>query len=132
MLKTTTIVLLTAAMAVPAFPGTKLAGDTTLKDFQPAGVGDKHAKKSKHQVFDLTFDDRGKEYVCRTDADKSVDAIDFVVGSSVHYELDGKKVKISTPEKKKLECRIVRVAVASSSAMSTPGMSTPAASTQPQ
>jgi hypothetical protein len=127
MLKTTTIVLLTAAMAVPALAGTKLAGDTTLKDFQPAGVGDKHAKKSKHQVFDLTFDDRGKEYVCRTDADKSVDAVDFVVGSSVHYELDGKKVKISTPEKKKLECRIVRVAVVPSSAMSAP-----AASTSPQ
>lgn len=127
MLKTTMIVLLTAAMAVPALAATKLAGDTTLKDFQPAGVGDKHAKKSKHQVFDLTFDDRGKEYICRTDADKSIDAVDFVVGSSVHYELDGKKVKISTPEKKKLECRIVRVAVVPASAMSTP-----AASAQPQ
>ena len=125
MRKLTSIVLLTAAMAVPAFAGTKLAGDTTLKEFQPAGVGDKHAKKSKHQVFDLTFDDHGKEYICRTDADKSVDAVDFVVGSTVHYELDGKKVKISTPEKKKLECKLVRVAVVPSSAMSAPAASTP-------
>ena len=122
---TSIVVLLTAAMAVPAFAGTKLAGDTTLKDLQPAGVGEKHAKKGKHQVFDLTFDDRGKEYVCRTDPDKSVDAVDFVVGSSVHYELDGKKVKISTPDKKKLECKIVRVAVVPSSATSTPAGTSP-------
>ena len=121
---TSIVVLLTAAMAVPAFAGTKLAGDTTLKDFQPAGVGEKHAKKGKHQVFDVTFDDRGKEYVCRTDPDKSVDAVDFVVGSSVHYEVDGKKVKISTPDNKKLECKVVRVAVVHSSATSTPAGST--------
>jgi hypothetical protein len=120
------VLVVTAAMAIPALGGSKQQGTTTLKDFQPAGVGDKHAKKSKHQVFDLTFDDHGKEYICRTDADKSVDAIDFVVGSSIFYELDGKKVKISTPEKKKLECKLVRVAVVPSSAMSTP-----AASAQP-
>jgi hypothetical protein len=121
---TSIVVLLTAAMAVPAFAGSKLVGDTVLKDFQPAGVGDKHAKKGKHQVFDVTFDDRGKEYVCRTDADKSIDATDFVVGGSVHYELDGKKAKVSTPEKKKLECKIVRVAMVSNSA-ATPAASTP-------
>jgi hypothetical protein len=124
MRKLTSIVLLTTAMTVPAFAGPKLAGDSLLKDFQPAGVGDKHAKKGKHQVFDITFDDRGKEYICRTDADKSVDATDFVVGSSIHYELDGKKVKVNTPEKKKLECRIVRVAMVSNSAASTPGAGT--------
>src|SRR5215813_4341690 len=84
MQKLTMVVLLTAAMAVPAFAA-KLEGNTLLKDFQPAGVGDKHAKKSKHQVFDVTFDNAGKEYVCRTDADKSIDAVDFVVGSTVHY-----------------------------------------------
>jgi hypothetical protein len=122
---TSIVVLLTAAMAVPAFGGKKLVGDTTLKDFQPAGVGDKHAKKSKHQVFDLTFDDSGKEYVCRTDADKSVDAVDFVVGSNIHFEADGKKVKVNTPEKKKLECKIVRVALAPSSATSAPAAATP-------
>ena len=113
MRKLTTIVLLAAAMAVPAFAGPKVEGDTLLKDFQPAGVGDKHAKKSKHQVFDLTFDQGGKEYICRTDADKSVNAVNFVVGSSVHYEIDGTKVKIKTPENKKVDCKVVRVAVLS-------------------
>jgi hypothetical protein len=127
MLKTTTIVLLTAAMAVPALAGPKVEGNTLLKDFQPAGVGDKHQKKSKHQVFDLTFDASGKEYICRTDADKSVNATNFVVGSSVHYELDGKKMKIKTPEDKKVECQIVRVSLVSSSEVPTP-----AASTSPQ
>ncbi|HEX6771529.1 MAG TPA: hypothetical protein VF126_05860 [Acidobacteriaceae bacterium] len=108
--KLTTVVLLTATMAIPALAAPKVEGDTLLKDFQPAGVGDKHAKKSKHQVFDLTFDNSGKEYICRTEADKSVNAMNFVVGSSVHYEMDGNKVKIRTPENKKLECKIVRVA----------------------
>jgi hypothetical protein len=127
MRKLTTIVLLTAAMTVPAFAGEKQEGNTLLKDLQPAGVADKHAKKSKHQVYDLTFDAGGKEYVCRTNADKSVNVTNFVVGSSVSYELDGKKVKIRTPEDKKVECQIVRVSLASSSAVPTP-----AASTQPQ
>jgi uncharacterized protein YcfJ len=123
--KLTTIVLLTAAMALPALAGQKLGGDTILKELQPAGVADKHQKKSKHQVYDLTFDGGGKEYVCRTDADKSVNVTNFVVGSSVNYEIDGTKVKIRTPQDKKVECKVVRVSLASSSAVSTPTASTP-------
>ena len=111
--KISTIALLAVAMTLPALAGPKVEGDALLKDFQPAGVGDKHAKKSKHQVFDLTFDQGNKEYICRTDADKSVNAVNFVVGSSVHYEIDGTKVKIKTPEDKKVECKVVRVAVLS-------------------
>src|SRR5258707_944002 len=107
----TTIVLLTAAMAVPAVADSKIEGNTILKDWQPAGVADKHQKKSKHQVYDLTFDANGNEYICRTDADKSVNVTNFVVGSSVNYEMDGKKVKITTPNDKKVSCTIVRVAV---------------------
>jgi hypothetical protein len=125
MLKTTTIVLLSAAMSVPALAGQKIEGNTLLKDFQPAGVGDKHQKHSKHQVFDLTFDANGNEYICRTDADKSVNATNFVVGSGVHYELDGKKVTIQTPQDKKVKCQVVRVSLVSSSAVSTPAASTP-------
>jgi hypothetical protein len=120
MRKVTTIVLLTAAMTVPALAGDKQEGNTLLKDLQPAGVADKHAKKSKHQVFDLTFDSAGKEYICRTDADKSVNVTNFVVGSTVHYELDGKKVKIKTPEDKKVECNVVRVSLASNSTVPAP------------
>jgi len=119
MRKLTTIVLLTAAMAVPALAD-KIEGNTILKDWQPAGVADKHQKKSKHQVYDLTFDANGNEYTCRTDADKSVDVTNFIVGSSVKYEMDGKKVKIKTQQDKKVECKIVRVSLVSSPAVSTP------------
>jgi hypothetical protein len=111
MRKLTVVALLAGAMATPALAGQKAKGDTILKDLQPAGVADKHAKKSKHQVFDLTFDATGNEYICRTNADKSVDVTNFVVGSSVNYEMDGKKVKIKTPNDKKVDCTVVRVAV---------------------
>src|ERR1700753_4496022 len=110
MRKLTTIVLLTAAMAVPAFAGPKQEGNALLKDLQPTGVADKHKKKSKHQVFDLTFDAGGKEYICRTDADKSVNVTNFVVGSTINYEAEDKKG----------ECQVVRVAVASSATVPTP------------
>lgn len=120
MRKLTTIVLLIAATAVPALADSKIEGNTILKDWQPAGVADKHQKKSKHQVYDLTFDANGNEYICRTDADKSINVTNFVVGSSVNYEMDGKKVKIKTQQDKKVECKIVRVSLVSSSAVSTP------------
>lgn len=120
MRKLTTIVLLIAATAVPALADSKIEGNTILKDWQPAGVADKHQKKSKHQVYDLTFDANGNEYICRTDADKSINVTNFVVGSSVNYEMDGKKVKIKTQQDKKVECKIVRVSLVSSPAVSTP------------
>jgi hypothetical protein len=109
--KLITIAFLTAAMTIPALAARKLEGNTTLKDSQPAGVADKHQKKSKHQVYDLTFDAAGNEYICRTNADKSMNATDFVVGTNVHYEIDGKKAKIKTPNGKNVACKIVRVAV---------------------
>lgn len=112
MRKLTTLALLAAVMALPALADQKVEGDTQLKDLQPAGVADKHAKHGKHQVFDLTFDATGNEYICRTSPDKSVNPTNFVVGSNIHYALDGKKVKISTPNNKKLDCSVVRVAVA--------------------
>src|ERR1700733_8939139 len=107
MRKLTVVALLAGAMATPALAAQKVTGDTILKDLQPAGVADKHAKHSKHQVFDLTFDATGNEYICRTNADKSVNVTNFVVGSSVSYEMDGKKVKITTPNDKKVSCTIV-------------------------
>ena len=112
MLKLAAITFLTALIAIPALADHKFEGDTVLKDFQPAGVANKHDKHMKHQVFDLTFDATGNEYICRTDSDKSVNPSDFVVGGSVHYQIDGKKVKIVTPNSKKLACKVVRVAVA--------------------
>jgi phage gp45-like len=38
-----------------------------------------------------------------------MNATDFVVGTQVHYEIDGDQAKIKTPEKKEVECKIVRV-----------------------
>ena len=47
--------------------------------------------------------------MCRTPPNKSMNATDFVVGSSINYEVDGQKATIKTPEGKKLQCTVVRV-----------------------
>lgn len=91
--------------AIPA-SADKLKGNTTLKDSQPTGVKD---KEHKHQVYDLFFDAGGKSYTCRTNSDKSMNATEFVVGTSLKYEIDGNKTKLETPVGKKVECKIVRV-----------------------
>jgi hypothetical protein len=110
--KLSTVAFLIAAMTLPAVAA-KVDGTTVLKDFQPAGVANKHDKHQKHQVFDLTYDAGGNEYICRTDSDKSVNPTNFVVGSNVSYEMDGKNVKIQTSDNKKVKCKVVRVAVLS-------------------
>ena len=112
MLKLVTSTFLAVVIKIPALAAQKFEGDTVLKDSQPAGVASKHDKHMKHQVFDLTFDANGKEYICRTDSDKSMNPTNFVVGGSIHYLIDGKKVKITTPNDKKVSCNVVRVAVA--------------------
>jgi signal transduction histidine kinase len=112
MLKLVTVTFLTVVIAIPALADHKFEGDTVLKDSQPAGVANKHDKHMKHQVFDLTFDAAGNEYICRTDSDKSMNPMDFVVGTNIHYQVDGKKVKIMTANNKKVACNLVRVAVA--------------------
>ncbi|HZD75753.1 MAG TPA: hypothetical protein VE218_02030 [Acidobacteriaceae bacterium] len=112
MLKLLTSTFLAVVLTIPALAAQKFEGDTVLKDSQPAGVPNKHDKHQKHQVFDLTFDAGGNEYICRTDSDKSVNATNFVVGGNIHYLIDGKKVKITTPNDKKVACNVVRVAIA--------------------
>jgi hypothetical protein len=89
----------------PAFAA-KVKGTANLKDLQTAGVKD---KEHKHQAYDLFFDAGGKSYTCRTDSGKSMNATDFVVGSSLKYEIDGNKGKLESMEGKKVECKIVRV-----------------------
>jgi hypothetical protein len=112
MRKVTTVAVLAGVMALAAFADQNSEGDTVLKDSQPAGVANKHVKHEKHQVYDLIFDAAGNEYTCRTSTDKSMNPVDFVVGSTIHYVIDGKKVKISTPNNKKVDCSVVRVALA--------------------
>lgn len=100
------ILALSAILAtLPALPD-KFKGAATLKDVQTTGMKDKN---HKHQAYDLFFDTEGKSYTCRTDANKSMNATDFVVGSQIRYEIDGDKTRIWSSENKKVECRIVRV-----------------------
>ena len=92
--------------AIPAFAAKKVEGTTILKDSQPTGTTD---KEHKHQVYDLSFNAAGNLYTCRTSSDKSMNATDFVVGSQMTYQIDGKKAKLKTPEGKEVECKVVRV-----------------------
>ncbi len=98
---------LTSLLAVlPAAAADKITGTVTLKDLQTAGVEDKN---HKHQAYDLSFDTEGKSYTCRTASKKSMNATDFVVGTTLRYEIKGDKAKIWSPDDKKVDCRIVRV-----------------------
>jgi hypothetical protein len=103
----TVLALATLLATLPA-SAAKLKGNTTLKDSQTSGVKD---KEHKHQAYDLFFLAAGKSYTCRTDSGKSMNATDFVIGTSMKYEIDGNKGKLETPEGKKVECKIVRVEV---------------------
>lgn len=98
--------ILLFATALPAAAATKVDGTSVLKDLQPTGSVD---KQHKHQAYDLSFQASGRLYTCRTDPHHSVNAVDFVVGRQVQYEIDGKKVKIRTPDNKQVGCKIVRV-----------------------
>jgi hypothetical protein len=118
MLKLCAVIAMMVAMAMPAFAAKKIAGTTTLKDSQPLGLADK--KHKQHQAYDLSFDAAGKEYTCRTNPKKSMNATDFVVGGMVSYEVDGSKGKIQTAEGKKVECTIVRVEMVGASSPAAP------------
>jgi hypothetical protein len=92
------------AFTLPSF-AEKIKGDAPLKDVQPFGTKD---KEHKHQAYDFTFDAKGKNYTCRTDSGKSTNAADFVVGTSINYQIDNNKATIKTPQNKKVDCKIVR------------------------
>jgi hypothetical protein len=101
------IVMALIAGTVLPLSAEKIKGSSTLKDCQP--TAQTPDKEHKHQAYDLSFRAEGKSYTCRTDTDHSMNATDFVVGSVISYEIDGKKVKISTPAKKHVDCKVVRV-----------------------
>ena len=96
--------------AITAAAGTKDSGTTTLKDLQPAGTPGTQGKKNKKtkQQFDFSFESAGKHYTCRTDEKTSVNATDFVVGSSLNYQIDGSKGKLKSSGKE-VKCTVVRV-----------------------
>jgi hypothetical protein len=93
-------------IALPANAASKMTGAVTLKDLQTTGMKDKN---NKHQAYDFFFDTEGKSYTCRTDSKKSVNATDFVVGSTLQYEMKGDKAKLRASDEKQVGCRIVRV-----------------------
>jgi hypothetical protein len=74
--------------------------------FQPYGTKD---QEHKHQAYDLSFRAQGKDYTCRTDPGKSMNATDFVIGTDMKYKINGNKAEIKTPQDKKVKCKIVRV-----------------------
>jgi hypothetical protein len=92
------------AVTIPAFAGHKIEGKTLLKDMPPYGTKD---KEHKHTAYDLSFTAEGKNYTCRTDPKKSVNATDFVVGTEMAYEINNQKVKIKSPQNKQVQCKIV-------------------------
>ena len=106
MRKTPLAACLLFAISLPAFAAKKLEGKMTLKDLQPYGSP---GKDHKHQAYDLSFQAEGKNYTCRTDPKKSMNATDFVVGTDMNYKIDGNKGEIKTTEDKSVQCKIVRV-----------------------
>ena len=101
------VLALMAGIAAVPLSASKVKGSTVLKDCQP--TAQTPDKEHKHQAFDLSFPAEGKNYTCRTDTDHSMNPTDFVVGETMSYEINGKKVKISTPANKHVDCKVVRV-----------------------
>ncbi len=91
-----------AGMVVVPLAASKVKGATDYPDCQP--TAQTPDKEHKHQSFDLSFPAEGKNYNCRTDTDQSMNPTDFVVGETMSYEINGKKVKISTPANKHVDC----------------------------
>lgn len=98
--------LLFLVVCVPFAMAKKEKGTTTLKDVQPAGTTD---KKNKNQQFDFSFDTSGMSYVCRTSHKTKMKATDFVVGTSLSYELDEHDGKLKNSSGKQVKCTVVRV-----------------------
>jgi hypothetical protein len=109
MRKVTFTTALVIAMTLSA-QASKIEGTTTLKDSQPTGQPD---KDHKHQAYDLFFQASGKQYTCRTNPKHSMNATDFVVGTNMKFQIDGDKANLKTFQGKKVDCKIVRVEVAS-------------------
>ena len=92
---------------LPASAAKKDAGTTTLKDVQPAGTP--NSKDKQKQQYDFSFDSPTHRYTCRTGEKTKINAVDFVVGSDVKYEVDGSNGKLKTTEGKQVKCTLVLV-----------------------
>jgi hypothetical protein len=91
----------TAALAA------SLIQTATLKDLQTVGTT---SKKQKHQQYDLLIDTPTNEYVCRTKLGSSLKPIQFVVGSTLQFKLNGQSGEATNSSGNHTKCSIVRVA----------------------
>src|SRR6516165_12353159 len=108
MRKTIALVVLVLLLVTLALAAKKESGSTTLKDIQPAGTTD---KKHKKQQYDLTFSTPNNEYTCRTNEKEKVNATNWVVGSSISYQVNGNKGAVKNLQSgKSAKCTVVRVA----------------------
>lgn len=99
--------LLVMMIVLPASAAKKDQGTTTLKDVQPAGTP--NSKDKQKQQYDFSFESPTHRYICRTSEKTKINAVDFVVGSNVKYEVDGNNGKLKTTEGKQVKCTVVRV-----------------------
>jgi hypothetical protein len=96
------LIMLTGSAAWAA----KQTGPATLQDVQPTNFA---VEKKKHQQYDFTIATAGKTYSCRTPDNKSINATDFVVGSSITFVSNGKNGEVKTSQGKSAKCLITRV-----------------------
>ena len=90
----------------PAAFAEKFAEQATIRDVQPTNFG---AARKKHQQYDFSILTAGRNYQCRTSEDKSFNATDFVVGSTVTFVSNGKKGEVKAANGKNAKCTITRV-----------------------
>ena len=108
MRKTIALAAVVVLAAILAMAANKESGTTILKDVRPAGTTD---KKHKKQQYDLSFATAKNDYTCRTNENEKVNATDWVVGSSISYNINGNKGQVKNASSgKNVKCTVVRVA----------------------
>jgi hypothetical protein len=78
----------------------------TIKDLQTVGST---TKKQKHQQYDFVLDTSANEYVCRSKLGNNVKPTQFVVGSTVQFNLNGQNGQVKNSAGNNVKCGIVRV-----------------------
>jgi hypothetical protein len=104
--KTSGLCLASALFSTVALAAS-LVQTATLKDLKTVGSTD---KKQKHQQYDLVIDTPSNEYVCRSRLGKTVKPIEFAVGSTVEFKLNGQNGEAKNSTGNTVKCGIVRVA----------------------
>jgi hypothetical protein len=99
-------IALVALLATTAFAEKRIE-QGTIQDLQPTNFA---VAKKKHQQYDFSIITAGRAYSCRTPENKKINATDFVVGSPVSFESNGRNAEVRTAEGKSAKCLITRVA----------------------